>query len=404
MVFRILSFDGGGVRGIVSATLLMEVERLIGQPLNEYFDLIAGTSTGSILAAGVATGRSAKEIVTLYQQKGVRIFPYNSRWSPQRLSLIAQYGPSAPKYSDKGLIDVLKEEFQYQKLSEVSNLTSAGDGERPKFEKAGLLVPAYDTMSRSPIIFKSWRRNFADVPLWEVCVCSASAPTFFPAHELQILETGTAQTADRTSVILSLDASPDNYDYNGMQIEILDGTGRGQTRKINTYFGHNRQAFIDQPWNIIPANNSVYRISTTYSVIDGGVGANNPTACAIAEALRLGYQPNELAVLSLGTGNLSREIPLKSAQEWGALQWALPILDVVFDASTDIYDYIARQVVENRYLRLQFRLDQSLTGKRLNDDIDDASSRNLSNLIEAANVYVKRPTVQSALQEFLKVN
>jgi hypothetical protein len=109
----------------------------------------------------------------------------------------------------------------------------------------------------------------------------------------------------------------------------------------------------------------------------------------------------DISVLSLGTGSFSREIPLKSAQEWGAAQWALPVIDVIFDASSDINDYIARQIIQ-RYLRLQFKLDRSWTGKRLSDDMDDASQENIRNLIEGADAYIKHSQVQKVIATFLQ--
>jgi patatin-like phospholipase/acyl hydrolase len=111
VTFRILSFDGGGIRGVMSAAMLRVVEQQIGKPLNQYFDLIAGTSTGSILAAAVATGLKSQEIIDLYKQNGQRIFPYTSLCSRQRLGLVWQYGVSAPKYSDEGLNKVLQEQY-----------------------------------------------------------------------------------------------------------------------------------------------------------------------------------------------------------------------------------------------------------------------------------------------------
>lgn len=55
LTYRILSLDGGGIRGVIAAVILAEVEKQLNIPLNQYFDLIAGTSTGSILAAAIAT-------------------------------------------------------------------------------------------------------------------------------------------------------------------------------------------------------------------------------------------------------------------------------------------------------------------------------------------------------------
>lgn len=387
MTFRILSLDGGGIRGVVAATMLARIEQQISVPLNQYFQLVAGTSTGSILATAIANGRSAKELIGVYQQKGSRIFPYQNLWSPERLGLVFQYGLSAPKYSDKGLVEVLKEEFKYKKLSEV--------------KATNLLIPSYDTINREPIIFKSWRKKFMNVPLWEACVCSASAPAYFPAHQLIRREEGKVIGGEAKTIVFSQQASEDDDDYNRMRIDITGGTGRGQVRTIIDYVGKTRTALVDGEWDVIPDATSTFCVVIEYSAIDGGVAANNPTACAIAEALRLGHKVEDISVLSIGTGSFSREIPLKSAQEWGAAQWALPVIDVIFDASSDINDYIARQIIQ-RYLRLQFKLDRSWTGKRLSDDMDDASQENIRNLIEAADAYIKHSQVQKAIATFLQ--
>ena len=72
---RILSIDGGGIRGVIPATLLDYVERKKERPICELFDLIAGTSTGGILALGLGMGLRAQDILDFYQQRGPRVFP-----------------------------------------------------------------------------------------------------------------------------------------------------------------------------------------------------------------------------------------------------------------------------------------------------------------------------------------
>ncbi|NJK27546.1 MAG: hypothetical protein HC925_01830 [Coleofasciculaceae cyanobacterium SM2_3_26] len=75
------------------------------------------------------------------------------------------------------------------------------------------------------------------------------------------------------------------------------------------------------------------------------------------------------------------------------------------DASSDFQASITEEVVGSpRYLRLQFKLDRELTGKVLNDDSDDATPENISNLIEAAQVYINKPDIQEALAKFLAAN
>ncbi len=389
MPFRILSLDGGGIRGVIAATMLAAIEKEIGQPLNQYFDLIAGTSTGSILAAGVAAGISSKEIVEIYKEKGSIIFPYRSLFSWKRIPLLLKYGLSAPKFSDEGLAQVLTQTLGNTKLLDIKDPL--------------LLIVAYDTITREPIVFKSWREEacYGNVPLWEACLCSSSAPTFFPAHKLDKRINGIVQCADEDTITLCDQVSASNNIYNNTHIRITSGTGKGQTRTIQKYEGTKKRAFIDSPWENIPDHTSSYSIKTIYSAIDGGIAANNPSSCAVAEALKLGHKVEDVSVLSIGTGDLTRIIPFEKAQGWGTIQWVQPLISMLLDASSIVHEYITNQIIDDRILRLQFRLDGELTGKRLSDDIDDASQGNICNLIEAAEVYIQQPKVQEALQQFL---
>ncbi|MDJ0519150.1 MAG: patatin-like phospholipase family protein [Trichodesmium sp. MO_231.B1] len=88
MSFRILCLDGGGIRGVMPTLILQEIEQQLGSPLKNYFYLIAGTSTGSILAVGIGLGKSPEELLNLYLEKGIQIFPYQSLFSLKRLPLI----------------------------------------------------------------------------------------------------------------------------------------------------------------------------------------------------------------------------------------------------------------------------------------------------------------------------
>jgi uncharacterized protein len=390
MPFRILSLDGGGIRGIVAAKMLAAIEKEIKQPLNEYFHLIAGTSTGSILAAAIARGCSSEEIVELYRQKSSIIFPHRKRLTLKRLPLIFKHGISAPKFSDKGLIEAMQSAFGNTTLFDITSPM--------------LLVISFDTIEREPIFFKNWRQDkgYGNIPLWEICVCSASAPTYFPAHRLDKRVSGNAEDGLVNAIILDDDAASVDNVYNNTQIRIIDGTGSGQTRTISKYVGSFRHATVSQNWDKIPDKTSIYSIKSFYSAIDGGVAANNPSSCAIAEALKLGHRVEDIRILSIGTGERTRVIPYEYAQHWGLIQWAQPLIGVLFDASSEVYEYITKQIAHERILRLQFKLDRDLTGKRLSDDIDDVSSENIENLLEAAQVYMKQPKIQASLQKFLQ--
>ncbi|MFP4122182.1 patatin-like phospholipase family protein [Coleofasciculus sp.] len=129
MTYRILSLDGGGIRGIISAVILAEVERILNQPLNQYFDLIAGTSTGSILASAIATGRKSQEIIRLYQEKGARIFPYQGGWG------LAQWGWKGR------LIDVLFDASSDIHDYITRQILSSQDLDNPNFQRYIRLQP-----------------------------------------------------------------------------------------------------------------------------------------------------------------------------------------------------------------------------------------------------------------------
>ena len=80
-VFRILSLDGGGAKGFYTLGVLREIEAVVGKPLCEHFDLIYGTSTGSIIASLLGIGKTVDEVIALYDEHVVKIvgrfWPWN---------------------------------------------------------------------------------------------------------------------------------------------------------------------------------------------------------------------------------------------------------------------------------------------------------------------------------------
>ena len=117
--------------------------------------------------------------------------------------------------------------------------------------------------------------------------------------------------------------------------------------------------------------------------------------------MRFGYSPEEIKVLSIGTGDRTRIIPYEKARAWGLFEWAKPIVGVLFDGSSDVYEYISRQIVNDQIVRLQFKLDKHLTGKPLSDNLDDASEENMMNLLEAADAYINLPEIKAKVETFL---
>ncbi|WP_002008637.1 patatin-like phospholipase family protein [Bacillus wiedmannii] len=72
--FKILSIDGGGMKGVIPSQYLQKIEHIIGEPIHQHFDLLTGTSTGGIICLGLASGMSAEQIANLYIQEGNQIF------------------------------------------------------------------------------------------------------------------------------------------------------------------------------------------------------------------------------------------------------------------------------------------------------------------------------------------
>jgi uncharacterized protein len=165
---RILAIDGGGIRGLIPAIVLTELERRAGRRAFELFDLIAGTSTGGILACALCAPDPlpASELVKLYEEEGPEIF---DRSLFQRIR--SAEGLLDEKYDDAALDRALERFLGHKRLSET----------RPD-----LIVPSYDTALPGPYFFKTRKAREApedDFPLSLVARATSAAPTYFEAVE-----------------------------------------------------------------------------------------------------------------------------------------------------------------------------------------------------------------------------
>lgn len=167
--FRILSIDGGGIRGLIPALVLADLERKTGRPIAGCFDLIAGTSTGGILALGLTRPGDggvprfrAQDLADLYLKEGPRIF----NESPWR-HLTNPMGLRAAKYPAEGIEGVLARYFGDTRLKEA--LTE-------------VLVTAYD-LEKHDAFFYRRRRALEDprydVPMRVAARATSAAPTYF---------------------------------------------------------------------------------------------------------------------------------------------------------------------------------------------------------------------------------
>lgn len=168
---RILSIDGGGVRGILPIIFLTALEKELRRPLHTCFDLVAGTSIGAMIACGIVAPKplTAQRMLDTFVSKKNRIFP-TDRFR-QLSSVIAR-----SKYDPEPLEELLAELFGMSRLSQCVT---------------ELLIPTYEIEKREAVFFKSWKARgeggFPPEPpathdfyIKDVIRASAAAPTYFP--------------------------------------------------------------------------------------------------------------------------------------------------------------------------------------------------------------------------------
>lgn len=324
--YKLLSIDGGGIRGIIPGVILAEIEQRTGKPICQLFDLIAGTSTGGILAAGLTKPHpsdknqphyKAEDLIDVYRKNGQRIF--SESWTT---SLISVDDIVRAKYSSKGRDEVLTEFFQDALISDA--LTE-------------IFIPSYDIELRVPIFFtnnvskqkvgQNFRKLCEGYTMKQVSMATSAAPTFFKPYKISTID---------------------------------------------------------------PTNNGYY------TLIDGGVFANNPTILAIMEAIIASQKPdpkspdkqplnfNDILVVSLGTGSLTRKYNYDKAANWGLIQWLEPLVNITLDGNSESVACQLEQLLPNsegiakQYYRFQGPLNEA------KDDMDDTSSENIERLINLA--------------------
>jgi patatin-like phospholipase/acyl hydrolase len=267
---KVLAVDGGGIRGLIPALVLEEIERRLGRPVGEVVDLIAGTSTGAIIACALAKPDPlpASRIAELYVEEGPKIF---DRSLLKEITSVG--GLIDERYDSSGLVSALERWIGPGRLA---------DAHPP------VLLTAYDLQARRAVFLGS----DPDISLVDAAHASSAAPSYFEPVPL-----GTA------------------------------------------------------------------------TLVDGGVFATNPSVCAYAA---VGGELDLL--LSLGTGEHTRPLPYEEVRGWGRLEWAQPILDVVFDGTADAVDFQLKALLAGDYVRLQTQLVVA------SDDFDDASAKNLAAL------------------------
>lgn len=271
--YHVLSLDGGGIRGLLTSRILERLEQARPGFLDS-LDLIAGTSSGGIIALGLAAGLTAQRVSSLFRDRGGEIFPADlgdALGDVDRLA-IADY-PSVPLHEE------LHDVFGDITLGEL---------------KKHVVVSAFDldTVVPGDDGLRAWK------------------PKFFQ-----------------------------NFDTDPNDLEELVVDVAMRTSAAPTYF-------------------PMYQ-----GYVDGGVVANNPSVCALAQALdpRAAARPlAHVSLLSVGTGINPRFVQGYD-YDWGLLQWAPNLVGIMLGGVSGVADFQCRQILGERYLRIDPLLAEDIS-------------------------------------------
>jgi len=324
---RILSVDGGGIRGVIPGTILMQLEKILQKKANDntrklgdFFDMIAGTSTGGILAClYLVPGEngkakySAEDAVNLYIKNGHTIFD-RTLWEKIR----SGSGVIHEKYSEDPIYKLLTTYFGDEVLSNFI---------RPS------LITSYDITDRKSVFFTSVDArsdSMYDFKVRDVARSTSAAPTYFPPSHIKSL---------------------------------------------------NDQLF---------------------TLVDGGMFANNPALCAYAEARKTNFSKvlnnndkkdrptaQDMIIVSLGTGSVKKRYHYEDFDHAGEIKWLEPVIDILMSGNSETVAYQLTQMyltLDEEFQHNYFRLEPDL--KEACSEMDIATKENINNLYQAGLTYV----------------
>lgn len=322
---RILSIDGGGIRGIIPGTILAQLEKILNRldgsqrKIGEYFDMIAGTSTGGILAClylmpgeNNKAKYSAEEALDLYLGKGHIIF---DRTLVEKI--LSAGGIIHNKYDEDPIYNLLTEYF--------------GDETIAGFIRPSLIT-SYEITDRKAVFFTSTdaaqdaMNNFY---VRDAARATSAAPTYFP------------------------------------------------------------------PANIASLNGQ------KYTLVDGGMFANNPALCAYAEARKTDFsvclnnkdkkdKPTaaDMIMVSLGTGSVQKSYHYDTFKHAGEIKWLEPVIDILMSGNSETVAYQLTQMyltLEPQFQKNYYRLEPGL--KEACSEMDIATKDNIDKLYQAGLTY-----------------
>lgn len=322
MSIRVLTIEGGGVRGIIPTRLLTALESLAEAPITDLFDVLVGTSTGGMLALGLVTpgedgspAYPARNVGDIYTSHGQQIFPKPASSLPRSLQEAREWWASASssaaifgfnpdagnaRYSPEGIEEAFELYFGDHMLSEAL---------------VDVIVTTYDLQTKSPILFRSRDAQADpadDLLMRDAARATSAAPTYFPPLEME---------------------------WEGVDDRLL---------------------------------------------VDGGVYAKNPALIGyvegVARARERGLGDADVAVVSLGTGRPKRTQAL-TYKEFVSRSW-LKLAEDVFRAAEDgqaeLHDQVLTTLIGDHYWRFQTLLAEGASYAM--DDVSDENVEALKHL------------------------
>lgn len=173
-----IAIDGGGIRGVIVTQALSMLEKELGKPVHDIFRLAAGTSTGSILSAGIGAGLTAARMHELYLSLGETIF--KKSWRTALWPLTRYRYPHTP------LLDALHTYIGNKKMGDFWNTDPRTD----------IVITTFDLIANKTRFIKSWKPDYQDWPVTQAVLASSSVPTFFPVVAGRYVDGGVGSYAN----------------------------------------------------------------------------------------------------------------------------------------------------------------------------------------------------------------
>lgn len=169
--FKILSIDGGGIKGLYPARILQLIEEQYDIKIADHFDMICGTSTGGLIALALSIKKPASEIVSLYQNKGPVIFPEPKNKIQEKIQKFKQVAFGG-KYKNNEFESILTDFFGSATLQDATTF---------------LCIPSFNLTIGMPRVFKNPHGTFfkdTDITMVDAALATSAAPSFLPIHQI----------------------------------------------------------------------------------------------------------------------------------------------------------------------------------------------------------------------------